>query len=775
MTGLLAHGADAPPFPDDAYVTVSPDGHLQLKGQRVRFWGWIGHFWLEGDLGTKYLVKNGDSAEAIAAKVKKRNEIFDALALRIKDLGFNLVRIWFIKEDWSSAYRPGDGSIADMNAYALHALDRQGIRVWMTAFNDFGKATPEDAGLVDDPATAPAWQEAVRKMGANASPRNADVGAWDARMRAVHRRQMQRIADWPNHYKNSLRLGDDPQMAVWELTNEEWMFSHLVNGAWQKLPKFFKDGLQAEWTAFLKKKYQTDEALAKAWMSLLPGESLNRNSVLLAPLAGKVEGKQVNDANPAALEALTATRQAFTRDDFTRSRGADVMEFFSDLQIRYKTDRRDHAKSLGKSLKLCPMLLDTGDGFRIQSVYLHQHGDAASMCSYIWQTAIDRQQKRFPFMSGLEEPPRLAMGIPWMEVGKIPGKPFFVYEFQMNNPDKYRAEVPYRMAALGAIQDWDIINWHLFGRPADPAEENPYSQPIHLSHAGGGGGSAVEGVHYKNDEIYASAMRAAGLFFTHGSLKTVEKHTVMTFGRRSLYDPVSADYGRSFGDLGLKIAPTAWQYGCHMKIDPAREDDRADGRTVERGLMEINPVRPTDQIAFDWQKGCMLFDAPAGVAWAGFFAQQPGPVRFSNGIVLSDVAVKNDEGVNYPVAADERYIAFAAVAEDGRPLAQSSKVMLSLVSTSFNWGFKLDEESVAAGDLGYRGTPYKKMTWGGREKGKPSVAYARAGATIHCPPLDGMRYTLKDWHFRTIAQGVVKDATLRVPEDQPVFYIELSR
>jgi hypothetical protein len=38
-----------------------------------------------------------------------------------------------------------------------------------------------------------------------------------------------------------------------------------------------------------------------------------------------------------------------------------------------------------------------------------------------------------------------------------------------------------------------------------------------------------------------------------------------------------------------------------------------------------------------------------------------------------------------------------------------------------------------------------------------------------------MRYAMKDWHFRTIDQGVVKDATLRVPEDRPVFYIELTR
>jgi hypothetical protein len=777
-SAAVAQGKAALALPgDEEYVTVK-DGHLYLKGRRVRYWGWIGHFWLTGPLA-KYKVQPGDAPDVVAAKVAKRNEVIDAYARRIRKLGFNIARVWFGRgADWSPDYTPGDGSPADYNAYVLHALQREGVKVWMTAFNDFGRATPEDVGLVDDPATADEWVAAAKEMGGSVSPRTADVGAWDPRMRAVHLRRMKRIADWPNRYKGGLRLGDDPEIAVWELTNEEWMFAHLVNGKWQKLPKFFRDELQARWIAFLKGKYRTGERLRKRWMFLLPGESLDKGNVLLAPLAKRVEAAQLNDTNPAAVEALTAERQALTRDDFTRQRGADVLEFFSKLQIAYKTDRRDYAKGLGKSLRLSPMILDTGDGFRIQSVYLHQHGDASSMCSYIWQTATSRGQKRFPFMSGLEEQPRLAMGIPWLEVGKIPGKPFFVYEFQMNNPDKYRAEVPYRIAALGIIQDWDIINFHLFGRPNDPALEAPYRQAINYSvYAPNWTGATVEGVHYKADEIYASAMRAAGQFFINSTLRTVEKHTVMTFGRRSLYDPVSADYGKSFAELGPKITPTAWQYGCHMVVDPTREKDTVEGRTLVRGLMEPCPIRPTDQITFDWQRGFMKFDAAAGVSWTGFLADQPEPVvKFSNGVRLSDVRVINDEGVNYPVTKDELYISFAAVAEDGLPLERSKAVMVSLVSTSFNWGFKLNHDSVAEGDFGHRGTPYKGMVRGGDVKGKPPVAYARAGGVVTAPQLRGMTYRWLDWHFRRIGTGRVgDDGRLVIPADKPIFYIHLER
>jgi len=750
------------------------DGHLDLAGQRMRYWGFIGHWGLPwGPVRDANLPKPDDSAEVRAAKAKKTHEVLDAMADRVKSLGFNLARVWGIATD--NNYTPGDGSEADLKAYAMAALERNGIKIWNTAFNDFGQADPDkDVGLVEDPATAAAWSEAVRSM-KDRSPRNADVGAWDPRMRAVHRREMKRIADWTNKHKNGARLGDDPQNAVWELTNEEWMFSHLVNGAWQNLPRFFVTGLEQTWCAFLKKKYGTDAALAEAWGFLLPAESIEKNTVLLAPLAQPSDGKAFNDGNAAAVAALTAKKQKFGRDDFTRQRGADVMQFFVELQTNYKMDRRDYAKTLGKSLRLSPLVLDTGEGFRIQSLWMQQQGDAVTMCSYLWQVAADRQQPRFPCMSGLEEPPRLAMGIPWMEVGRVPGKPFFVYEFQMNNPDKYRAEVPFRIVADAAVQDWDIINWHIFGGPDDHTDPKAYHGGINYSvYDPHWGGATVEGVHYKNDEIYAAAMKAAGTFFVNGALKTVDKPTVMTFGTKSLYDPVSADYGRSFGELGPKIGPTAWRYGCHMLVDPTTTEDKVEGPTVERGLMEANPLRPTNQISYDWQRGSLRLEAPAGVSWTGFFARNGGPVTFANGITMDEVEVINDAGVNYPVTKDELYVSFAAVAQDGKPLAESKHVLVTLVSTSFNWGFKLNEDNVARGDLGYTGKPYQGMNAGGNVPGKPAVAYVRAGARITSGPLKGMKYRMMDWRGKEIDSGTV-GRRLRIPADQPIFTIELSR
>ncbi len=770
----LAPGAEPAQLPpDSAYVQVV-DGHLSLNGERQRYWGWIGHFWLEGEIGTKFGPKADDTPEVRAAKYKKMCEVYDALAQRIADTGFNLVRYWN-DVDWDLAWKPGDMSQSDMFGFMLAALEKRGVKVWSTSFGGAGTITPDDVSILDLPDAA-AWKVAMtEQIGKNTSARVpwvAQIG-WDERCQAKLKQRMGKVADWRNHYQNDIRLGDNPQVVVWELTNEEWYFAHLTKGDWQGLPKFFRDSLQKKWNAFLKDAYKDDAGLRAAWGGLMPGESLEQGNVLLAPLASGSSGKAVNDANPAALAALAAAKQALNRDDFSRVRGSDVIRFFSDLHVNYKVAMKDHAKTLGKSLKLSPMLLDTGDGFRTQAVWLHQHGDASTMCSYLWQTAWDREQKRFPFLSGLDEPPRTAMGIPWAETARIPGKPFFIYEFQQNNPDKYRAEVPYRIAAIGAVQDWDIINFHLFGRPNDPAEATPYSKRMNYSHAGNGG--SIEGVHYKNDEVYTAALKGAGLLFRSGALKTVAKPTVMTFGRRTLYAPEGADYGKSFADFGEKIISTANRFGLHMLCDPKQEQDSVVGPLVDPFLQQANPMRPTDQIEYDWHKGHLKLDAPAVASYTGFFAQHGGPVTFSSGVTLDKISIVNDAGISYPMSDAEKYVSFSLVAQDGKPLAESKSVYCSLVSTSFNNGFKLNHDNVARGDLGYTGKPYEGMEWGEKTPGPP-VLYARAGAVVTAKALAGMRWKAVDWHLKTVSEGKVgADGVLTIPADKPIFSIELSR
>ena len=756
---------DPSTIPLDKYVTIHPDGHLQCEGKRVRYWGFIGHF--AGGLRNRPgHPASEDSPEARSQKIDKRYRTNDAFAQRIHDLGFNLVRYWTNAACFKK-HVAGDGSEADVFAKSLESLDKRGIKVWLTSLSTgvLGDITANDATVIHDPATEKGWREALgdKKM-ALAFNRQ---GAWDPRIQALTALRRENIIGWRNQHKGNLRLGDDPQIAVWEMENEEWWFSSMINGYWQDLPKFFRDELHDKWYEFLRTNYSDDAGIIKAWGFLQPGESLKTKSIAIAPLASNTELKNLNDANPWVIASLTAKKQPFSRDNFARQRGSDVIRFFLEMNVSFKSAQRDAFRKLGRGISRVPIIFDTGENFRIQSLYLNRFNDASVMDTYLWQFAEDRQQPRFPFTSGLDEAPRTSMGPEcWAEACRMPGKPFFAYETQTNNPSKYRAEFPFRILALASIQDWDIVCWHIFGGAGDPDVAEPYSGSLNYSH----NGSEVEGLHYRHDEVESAAMKTAGRMFINGALRPVEKPTLMIFGRKSLYDPASMDYGKSFGDLKTLINSTTYRYGCFMQVDTTREDDTVIGPTVYPGINQTCAIRPTDQISFDYRKGNLVFDAPSAVSYTGFFAQNGGPVKFGNGIVLDNVTINNPEGIAYPMGADEKYLSLGIVAEDGRPLGESKTITISLVSTSFNAGFSLNLDNVA------KRRPYDDIRLGDDvPPGKPAVLVARAGAEVRVPMLNGMRYAFKDWYFRTIDTGIISNGVLKIPADKPVFLVELTR
>jgi hypothetical protein len=95
--------------------------------------------------------------------------------------------------------------------------------------------------------------------------------------------------------------------------------------------------------------------------------------------------------------------------------------------------------------------------------------------------------------------------------------------------------------------------------------------------------------------------------------------------------------------------------------------------------------------------------------------------------------------------------------------------VLSLVSTSFNTGFRLDHDKLR-----------HEFVWGRNigakiDGGRSPVLVARVGALVDMPMLDGMRYSMKDWHFNTLDEGAVENGVLRISAGKPVFFVELTR
>jgi hypothetical protein len=540
----------------------------------------------------------------------------------------------------------------------------------------------------------------------------------------------------------------------------------MKRGQFLSLPEFFREELYRKWNRYLSEKYITNDTLLKAWVgNLLPGEYLGKQNILMLPLM-----EDFLDEQAATLGVRTeagSIEQAFSRDNFNGKRGADVIGFLLKIWIDYKSAEAEAVKSTGKAARLIPMVWDTGIGWDLPTQYMQQHADAIAHDSY-WNGTFhtDPEHKRFPWMSQLEELPKVGWNDPWLEHNKMEGKPFFVYETQIMQPAKYRAEYPMEIVKLASIQDWDIINWHYWGHPRPADEENPYDQKLDYVTRN----HYTQGYHYQFDEVQQSAMTVAGEIFKNFLLDPAPNPTKVIIGRKSLFDWNMNGYG----ELGESFTPTVYRYGLRLEIDPSQEEDEVIGPIIlNRGVYESCPIEPTNQISHDWQKGHLIFDAPGIVSYTGFYTQYGGPVQFSNGIKLSEVTIHNPDEIAYPVTEEEKYIEFSISSTDGQDLAHTCKAYLSLVSTSFNSGFSIDEEAHASRPY----TPTREWTWDldNLTLGDKPVLVARVGATITGEILNGMKYRMLDWHLREIKSGIISDGVLVIPNDLPMYIAELFR
>ncbi len=722
-------------------------------------------------------VKEGDSPQEIADKVARQRQGVDMLLDRFEDLGFNSMRFWngFPEGD---AFTPGDGSLMDSANYFIARAGQRGFRIWNAGLNQVGNATPDDVNILEDPETAEAWKAAVAEgRDGRMSIRNNLARIWDPRLQALGIARMSTVAGHYNPY-TGLRWADDPTFGVWELSNEEWWITKMVNGNWQNLPAFFRNQLIGLWNDFLREKYGDDEALAAAWEKLLPGETLGR--ILFLPMSGAT-GVQaaINDEGSVAVEAMAVLAQEYRRSDFSRQRGADVMEFLTRLILRHKQKEDRALRPLGRSLRMSPLLYDTGIGYRIQEQYLHQHADAIAHDAYIngigrnrWdrvEAAEDELDRQRAVMEAMQEepndgkwnnwllkPPGIAQGVPWLEHNRAPGMPYLVYETQIRQAAKYRADFPLRLAALGAIQDWDWICWHYFGDGGQDRitlEERPFDKPMDITTT-----RAAQGYHYTYDEVQSSMMRAAAHMFRNGLLEPAPHPTVFLFGARDLYDPDTMPYGRSYGLPGMAFMGTTYEHGMRLWIDPNLRESAVIGPTVsfEQRQNTHNPYHPTGSITFDWKKGHLLLDNPRVSAFAGLIGRMGGKMRFQSGLEIRDVSIRHDENFADPMDLDDRYISFALYPLDGKPLAESRHLSMSLVSGSFNDGFQLPDEGPAV-------------------RGELPVRHARVAATLEGELLNGLRWTARDWHMKPIAEGVVENGTFTFDPGRQVFFYELRR
>ncbi len=730
-------------LPDNSkYVTVK-DGHIELHGKRVRFWATTG------------------------ANIGKNHAENRIVVSRLHDLGFNMVRFWEKPHD----YTKGDGSRGDLIDHFVWCCAQKGMKIWYAGLNRLGEISPSDADIVPQGADKEEWKKAVQKL-SHKTIRNNHARYWDERIHRLGIERMKEILNHKNQY-TGYRYADDPVFAVWELSNEEWWFHEMKRGQYLDMPTWFTRSLQQQWNEWLQNRYDTHKALSREWMgNCIPGEDLKKQNILLAPLLGEITDKQAASLGVGVAEG--SKKSNYSHRDFNDRRGADVVRFLLHIWLSHKQEQENEIEKTGKSVRLAPTVWDNGVGWGLQTQFMQQHADAVSHDSYFnGAFTPDSTHKRFPWMSMLEELPKISWIDPWLEQNKAPDKPFFVYETQIMKPAKYRADYPMNLVRCAAIQDWDIITWHYWGFAPDTADSLPWAKPLNYPKSS----HPTQGYHFQYDEVQQSAMTAAAEIFKNGHLHPPENPTTFTFGAPSLY---SWDMN-GYGETGEMFVPTTYRYGMRLFIDSTLDKKVVvEGPRIKgRGIFEPCPVEPTPQISHDWQRGGLVFDAPGTAMFCGFLANYDSVLRFNNGVTLKDVVFNNPEGMPYPVTEDEKYCEFSIVSTDDRPLAETDTAYVSLVSTSFNAGFEIDHDTLAQ----HAGSWFKEWALDLNAVTNPKgaeVLVCRVGARVELPMCKGMRYSALDWHLREVASGTISEnedgiPELVVPEDKPIFLFRLTR
>ena len=701
---LTALPARSSPSPRP-YVTVR-DGHFCVDGQRLRLWG--------VNISAHHVIDHRGAEVTVA---------------RMKQLGFNCLHIWLPRGSLHVADEPylkfrettkGDGSPLDLFDYVVHLCHEQGLYVSLPALAVRGDNITADAFDVipgGTEAERAAWFEAIKATG-RAFPHLKFV---DERLKAIYLRHAEHFLCRVNPYTGR-PYAAEPTIAFWQLQDE---MSFL---AWPPdigRDTWLSERLAVHWSEHLRARFADEAALVQAWGKLYPDESLAENTVRLFPI------RKLAEMNPTRLadtweflyglaDGFYDEYLAFVRGQAAAGVGINVQPITVDSVI-YNRPGLMHS-ALRASSFLC------GTGYGAGARLLEVDGVAT------WVPMV-KQRPPWEFHYATDGISLRADGVPCCPVAGA----------DLTN-DPFRAATPVTRALVAAWQDWDGVFTYWWGYFTD-------KQPLT-----GDGDYGRQGLRYGtpesrstcfevcHDEIMLSQHRAASALFRLGLIPPAPEPTVFRFGHAALFGPAATEY---YHLRWPTIPATAWQHGCRVSFDPEWEGEMEPiGPAAEP---PTGPLRWPSGVTWDWQEGRAVVDTPSVKAFLG---EINGGFSFADGVELSGV--------------DRDFICFALVAEDGLPLAQSRRAVLSLVSRSANTGFQFDPAKVTRNRF-----EMLLAHTGCVDPGTAPIIVERASARVSLPHLPGRRCRKLDFASRELAVEPASDG-VTLDAREPVFYCELT-
>ncbi len=291
-----------------------------------------------------------------------------------------------------------------------------------------------------------------------------------------------------------LRYADDPALAWLALINEG-TFTRLIGRVSDRV----RPDWERAWGAWLKQRYGTAEAVAKAWNTEFAGDL----SVPQAELA-----------------------KSFTKDDpQSRDFAVFLAESDRDMFRRMKHFLRDEigTKALLTNMN-CGTNTPQNQLARAEFDYVDDH-------FYVDHPQFLDQRWRLPSRCGNTSPALVgAPGGRHTAFTRIYGKPFTISEFNYSGPGRYRGVGGILTGCMGALQDWSVI-WRFAYSHSSASMLSPRTAGY---------------FDMASDPLNQAAERASLCLFLRGDMAPAPRAVAMTF------DPVAITAGQ---DTQGAVAP----------------------------------------------------------------------------------------------------------------------------------------------------------------------------------------------------------------------------
>ena len=720
------------PLPDldvtAALPPVVPDGEKLVRGgEPVRYWG------------VNMNLQPWVTADSV-----------DAAIDRVAAMGFNAIRFWpnraaFYGVEPADALAPpqgiafvdaerGDGSLLDLYDRMAARAKRRGVAIYNPALMYY---PPYFADFVDVVETTPqdraGWVGALRDKSVDEVYNLFRVAQFfDERSQAIMLAHATAYLDHTNPY-TGIRNADENNFVAWDLSNESrFVWQMLLENEFRgdgrrAFGPYFTAKLRERWNAWLAEKYANDDALRRAWGGLDDG-SLGDGTV--EPGTASPDGQDYPDARV---------------EDFT----AFAVDLVTAWTERFIAHVRSHASDPDNGVAVATLIADTLHVPNLPNYRAATGGTGAAISTYpapqqfLPGGSRDADAERFPWDPLVTK----RHGLRIFDHARPAGMPLVVYETNYNGFGLYDAEYPWIMAGYAAWQDYAGVFWHNFNHPGPSDIPDPYGDEAF----------AYQEFEIWGDEVYSSALRAAGEAFKRGLLPAAEDPTVITFNTELVTDP---DWRRfeqdgadgAAGGLYDLIRNTAYTRGHRIAFAADGPPVDVDGALVgELG----GGTRWGAGVTWDWDNGRFVIDRPNVKAFAGF--PEGGTITWGDGFAITGL--------------DREFVSVGLVSLDGLPLAESGEVLLSAVSHSYPEGMHLVEDGQARDEAALDVTDLDGVTMA---PGDGPVVVERLGFTLTLPPLPGRRAALRDFAMRVLDERDAADA-LTVPADLPVTDVLLTR